>query len=40
MSIPTLVLRDGVEVAHRDGLIRDPDLESLLTDGGGGSSAR
>lgn len=41
MSIPTLVLlRDGVEVARRDGLIRDPDLESLLADGGGGSSTR
>lgn len=32
-SIPTLVmLRNGVEVARRDGLIREPDLESLLAE--------
>ena len=32
MSIPTLVLlRDGAELARLDGLIRDADLEGLLT---------
>lgn len=33
MSIPTLLLlRDGAEIARRDGLIRDADLEGLLAE--------
>lgn len=32
MSIPTVLLHDGQEVARRVGRIRDDDLQAVLTD--------